>query len=238
MPPKANKNSMEDLQHETLEKLSVLTEKFETMETLLRALTREKDDLKRQVEDQATEIAGLRNSLNEREQYARNWSMRCLNLPVPADKESDTRVVMQCVYDALLLPILKGAKEEGSIPAIPDCDSLLETAHILPGKSGAKPVIARFYSRYWRNLIFRHRREHAPKTATSTGNHAGSATRMRFPFFEDLTRATFQQLSAIKEKKEVTAAWTVNGSIRFKIKDSETVYKIGCLTDKFEDIVG
>ena len=117
-------------------------------------MTREKDVLKETVANQAVEIADLRNSLNDREQYARSWSMRCLNIAIPADSKSDTRVVMQCVYDTLIYPILEGARRAGSIQTVPTYDALLEKAHILPGKAGAKPVICRFYSRYWRNLVF------------------------------------------------------------------------------------
>ena len=75
--------------------------------------------------------------------------MRILNVPVHKDSESDTRYVMQTVYELLILPILEGAKGKGDISRVPDCKALLETAHILPGKGDApKPVIARFFSRY------------------------------------------------------------------------------------------
>ena len=59
-------------------KLSALIEKFELLEASLVAVTREKENLKATVAEQAEEIADLRNSLNEREQYARSWSMRIL----------------------------------------------------------------------------------------------------------------------------------------------------------------
>ena len=71
-----------------------------------------------------------------------------MNIPVPSDSETDTRLVMQLVYDYLICPILEGAMSKGSISQVPSCDLLLETAHILPRKFCVKPVIARFYSRY------------------------------------------------------------------------------------------
>ena len=172
-------------------KLTYLTVKIDAMEAALQAMKREKEDLLSKVQDQANEIAELRNNLNEREQYARSWSMRCLNIPVPSDSETDTRLVMQLVYDLLIRPILEGAMSKESISQIPSCDSLLETAHILPGKASAKPVIARFYSRYWRNLVFRHRRDFAPREqaapSTNTRSSGKPAPRMKYPFFEDLT---------------------------------------------------
>ena len=120
-----------------MDKINYLTEKMESMEAALITVTREKEDLQQKVDSQAHDIAELRNGLNDREQYARNWSMRCLNIPIPAGSESDTKVVMNCVYESLLLPILEGAKSTGTIDSIPKCEALLEMAHILPGKTEA-----------------------------------------------------------------------------------------------------
>ena len=223
-------------------KLTYLTVKIDAMEAALQAMKREKEDLLSKVQDQANEIAELRNNLNEREQYARSWSMRCLNIPVPSDSETDTRLVMQLVYDLLIRPILEGAMSKESISQIPSCDSLLETAHILPGKASAKPVIARFYSRYWRNLVFRHRRDFAPREqaapSTNTRSSGKPAPRMKYPFFEDLTRASFDKLKAIKQHEDVSSAWTVNGTIRFKVQGNETVFRVSSLSDTVESIVG
>ena len=188
-------------------KLSALIEKFEILEASLIAVTREKEALKVTVAEQASELADLCNSLNEREQCACNWSMQILNIPVPKDREFDTRHVMQAVYDHLILPILEGAEGNGNIMQVPDCETLLETAHILPGKGdGHKPVIARFYSRYWRNLVFRNRKEYSnsepntvnPAPSNNTRSGAARASLMRFPFFEDLTKAAFTKLTAIE----------------------------------------
>ena len=60
---------------------------------------------------------------------------------------------------------------------------------------------------------------------------------MSYPFFEDLTRATFTKLSAIKQETSVSSAWTVNGSIRFKLKDNNTIYRVSKLQDTFENII-
>ena len=254
MTPKAKKTrestkttlSMEEMQIETNAKLSALIEKFELLEASLMAVTREKEVLKVTVAEQATELAELRNSLNEREQYARSWSMRILNIPVHKDHETDTRRVMQAVYDHLIQPILEGARAKGDIQNVPDCETLLETAHILPGKGdGPKPVIARFFSRYWRNLVFRNRKEFSPREhstanpAPSTNTRSGHTrtARMLYPFFEDLTKATFTKLSTIKQQEGVISAWTVNGSIRFKVKDNNTIFRVSKLQDSFDDIV-
>ena len=234
------------MQAEMNTKLSALMDKFEILEASLLAVSREKEVLKVTVAEQAVELAELCNSLNEREQYARSWSMQILNIPVPSDNESDTRCVMQAVYDNLIHPILEGARVKGDILHVPDCETLLETAHILPGKGdGHKPVIARFFSRYWRSLVFRNRKEFSPREPSTASNAPSSstrtsgtkATRMRFPFFEDLTKATFTKLSAIKQQEGVISAWTVNGSIRFKLRDNNTIFRVPNLQESFENII-
>ena len=235
------------MQSEMNTKLSSLIEKFELLEASLISVTREKEALKVTVAEQAVEIAELRNSLNEREQYARSWSMRILNILVHKDHETDTRRVMQSVYDNLIQPILEGARANGDIEHVPNCEALLETAHILPGKGdGPKPVIARFFSRYWRNVVFRNRKDFSPREpstaiptpSNNTRSGAARTPRMKYPFFEDLTRATFTKLTAIKQQEGVISAWTVNGSIRFKLKDNNTIFRVSKLQETFEEIIG
>ena len=248
MTPKAKKSlkestktthTIEEMQIEMNTKLSALMEKFEALEASLLAVTKEKEILRSTVTEQAEELAELRNSLNDREQYARNWSMRILNIPIPQQSEADTRFVMTTVYETLIYPILEGARGNGDIDHVPECDVLLETAHILPGKGdGAKPIIARFFSRYWRNLVFRNRKEFAPRDAGSTRSNTTKGARMKFPFFEDLTRATFKKGGDIKKVERVSSAWTVNGSIRFKIKDNDTIFKVSSINESVDDIVG
>ena len=224
-----------------------LIEKMDKMEQLLSATQTENSKLRDQVQTQSEEILYLKDCLNDREQYARSWSIRCLNIPLQKDQETNPRYVMQEVYKELLLPILKGAVEKGDIPVVPTCYELLEMAHILPGKKGdKKPIIARFYSRYMRSLIFRYRKDFAPRetqtaTRASGAEQSGSGSRpprMRYSFFEDLTRGTYAKLQEIKSVPEVQSAWTVSGTIRFKVKDSETVYKVSSLTDSVASIMG
>lgn len=215
-------------------KLSILMDRFTEMEEAMKATSLENKKLKNIIENQSDKIAFLENSLNDREQYARSWSMRVLNIKVPQDQETDTRVVMQAVYRELFLPILDGAKSRNEFTTYPSCEALIETAHILPGKGPTKPIIVRFYSRYWRSVIFRHRREFAPK---ETINQGGKVARQKFSIFEDLTKATFRQLQAIKKEERVQAAWTVNGTIKFRITDKDTIYKVTSIFDTVEDLI-
>ena len=228
----AKAKSMEEIQEEMLAKLTLLTEKISELEATLKTTSCENAKLRELLATQADEIAHLKDNLNEREQYARSWSMRILNIQLPPGSESNTMTVMESVYQQLLLPILEGARASKEIATIPSCDALLESAHILPGKGSNNPIITRFHSRYWRSIIFRYRKTCAPREESSTtttrrGNE--KSARMLFPFYEDLTRASFTQLKAIKAKEEVVAAWTVSGVIRFRKKDDDNIYKVSSL---------
>ena len=234
----AKTKSMEEMQEEMLSKLSILTEKISELEATLKATANENEKLHNLLAKQADEIAHLKDSLNEREQYARSWSMRVLNIQIPPGSESNTPAVMTAVYRQLLLPILEGAVESNEIQEFPSCEALLENAHILPGKGSTKPIIVRFYSRYWRSIIFRFRKSSAPREESSVTTRRGNEKpgRMLFPFYEDLTRATFKQLQAIKATEGVAAVWSVGGVIKFRLNDDDSIYKVNSLFDTVDSL--
>jgi hypothetical protein len=206
---------MEKLQAEMNNKLTALVEEVRNLSSALNKVKEENRQLEQKVVQQDDVIADLRNELNDRELHARSWSIRVVNLPLPEGKETDNRTVMETVYKELVVPILEGARASGEIQNIPPCDNIIEIAHILPGKTAKKPVIVRFHSRYWRSLLFKHRREHAPREAAPA--QAGSSRpRMKYSFFEDLTRASFKQLKKIQADERVESAWTVSGVIRLR----------------------
>jgi hypothetical protein len=229
-------STMEDLMAQMNIKLTSLVEEVRNLGTALKAEKQKNEQLKETVQNQADEIAELRQEINDRELHARSWSIRVINVPIPAGQETNNRVVMDTVYKELVVPILEGVRASGEITTIPPCDNIIEIAHILPGKTAKKPIIVRFHSRYWRSLLFRHRKNFAPReeAASTTGNRP---PRMKYPFFEDLTRATFKQLKTIQADERVTSAWTVSGVIRFKVDGDDTVYKISSIYDTVDDTI-
>jgi hypothetical protein len=244
MGPKAKPTepkSMEDLQREMNEKLNDLMEEVKSLANTIRTVRKENEELKHRVTCQEEVIADLKNQLNDKELYARSWSVRFLNINLPAGKETDNRSVMDALYTQLLHPILLGAQSKGDITTIPACDTLLEIAHILPGKGHKKPVIARFHSRFWKGLIFKHRKEFAPReehsAPASTRSQARATTRMRHPFYEHLTSTTFRQLKEIQQHQDVHSAWTVGGVIKFRSKNSDTIYKVSSIFDTVDSIL-
>jgi hypothetical protein len=230
----SSSTQMEKLQEEMNKKLTLLMEEVRSLSSNLKQVKRENEELKEKVQCQEDKIAELHNIINDRELHARSWSIRVNNIPVLKGKETNNRSVMNAVYQELVIPILTGAVESGEIADIPTCDALIEIAHILPGKGATKPIIVRFFSRYWRSLLFRYRKDFAPREAAAGGDRPG---RMKFPFYEDLTRPTFKQLKTIQADSRVTAAWTVSGVVRFKIENDENVHKVSTIYDTVDDFI-
>ena len=73
-------------------KMSTIIEKMVNMEKLLTITQAEKFKLGKLVKNQAAEITMLKDRINDREQYARSWSIRCLNIPLAKEVESDTSI--------------------------------------------------------------------------------------------------------------------------------------------------
>ena len=85
-----------------------------------------------------------------------------------------------------------------------------------------------------RNLVFKHKKEFAPREQSSTPDRPGRYT---FPFFEDLTAVTFKKMRAIADHPEVAACWSNRGQLRFKLMNCETVRKVSNVLDTVENIV-
>ena len=166
MPPKkADPNAVTSDQLETiLSRLDSIQERLESVENLLTAAQAENavlkaanTDLHKSILEKNSIINSLRHKQNAMEQYNRSWSIRIAGVQIPNGESTDPIKVMKCVYNDALLPILRGAVDKGLLQSVPTCEQLLETAHILPAKNDSKPkpIIARFYSRNLRALMFR-----------------------------------------------------------------------------------
>jgi hypothetical protein len=216
--------------------------RFDKLEKLWTDAKAENRMLKDALQEKEREIVNIRERLNEQEQYTRSWCVRILNMKLPQNDSTDPLKVMQHVYDKLLLPILQGAAQKGMLQQIPSASQILETAHILPCKPGATPpIIARFYSRNIRSMIFKLKKEFAPRAATEPA--AGTRSRdpghgkLMFSIFEDLTRATFSKMRAISQHEAVENCWSVSGTLRYKLVNDPVIYKVKSIFATVEQII-
>ena len=214
MPPKkpTQQSDEEPSLSDVHKLLTSLSNEVKTIKTLVESLSEENKELRRelkekdkQLEDMQTTITDMQVRQNNLEQHHRGWGARVLNLPVTEEEEADPEVMIEKVYQLALRPILEGAHQAGMIKSIPDADQVLEIAHVLPGKPDQpKPIIMRFYNRNLRNLIFRFKRDFAPRERNMSGSGGGrsggaarsgndrSGTerpgRFKYPLYDDLTK--------------------------------------------------
>jgi hypothetical protein len=222
--------------------------RFDKLEKLWTDAKAENRALKEALNEKERKIGNIRERLNEQEQYTRSWCVRVLNMKLPTADSTDPYKVMQNLYDRLLLPIFRGALSSGLIRAIPPVDQILETAHILPCKPGnIPPIIARFYSRNIRSMVFRLKKEYAPRSppepvngtrSKTTGAGAGAgAGKLEYLLYEDLTRPTFSKMRGIAQHESVENCWSVSGHLRYKLKNDQNIYKVKSIFATVEQIL-
>jgi len=250
-----------------VKKVEQIETEVKNIKTLVVSLTQENKDLRaalklkdEQLDDMQTSVISLETRLNNLEQHHRGWGARVLNIPVSEAEESDPAAVIEKVYQRALLPILRGALQKGKLQNLPSADQVLEVAHVLPGKPGQpKPIIMRFYNRNLRNLIFQHKREFAERETEMAGPSGGAGAgargrggaagasgagegserrgRFRYPLYDDLTKVNLAKMRAISQDERVQSCWSVNGQIRFKLRDSNAVKKVTSIHDPLDKIL-
>lgn len=228
---------IEELKEDFKTRFDAQEARFLELRSLLTGVQAENTAFRSALEEKEREIQGLRKKTNDNEQYARSWSIRILDLAVPdGQNSSDPDVVMRLVFKQVLLPIFEGAVSRNQLREIPSYDEILETAHILPSKPNqTPPIIARFYSRNVKSMVFRLKKEFGAKLPAPQVPQPGSAQqggpksrspRLAHPFYEDLTTANFKKMRAIAQDSKVLSCWSVAGQLRFRLHGEERVRKV------------
>ncbi len=234
---KASKKSVEEMFAEITGQLSTLmplvdsvkklTDKVTGLELMVTEANKENAKLQEDLAERDRTIESLKDQLNDATQYQRQWSIRVIGLPLSEQEKNNNFAVKQSLYRNLLLPILEGAVSAGNIPSVPPPDQLIERAHILPS-SPNKPtiVIARFYSRDFKDLCFKHKKEHQPYAASpvlTRANTTRSTPRPLYQFYEDLNRNIFIKMRTLASHDDVHAAWTSSGVIKYRLKSNTSI---------------
>jgi hypothetical protein len=244
MPPKVNNDKILaklDVIMTQLAGLESVPKRLEALEKELKQANETNKQLATTIKEKDAEINSLKMKVNNIEQYNRSWSIRINELPIPAAEEMNPIKVMERVYNEVLAPVLKGALEQGAIPSVPPVFELLETAHVLPAPKGKiKPVIVRFRTRLHKGLMFQLKRDHAPRIAGSSSgaaSSAGSSTRYKYPYYEDLTHDTFNKMREIARSDKVSACWSVGGNLRYKLVGGTEVFRVKSVNDDINTII-
>jgi hypothetical protein len=180
-------------------------------------------------------IVKLTDQVNRLDQQSRSSSVRIIGLQVSTDTPPGD--VAKVVFNEILTPILRKAIEVGDLPAtftIPHHSHIINEAFVIPAKKGSScPVIVKFPFQNIRSLLFKHKKTALPTFRDLPSNKI----RNKFSVFEDLTPSTHAHLRTITSDPRVRSAWSYNGQIRFKIQDSETIYRVKALGDSVDSLV-
>ena len=150
-----------------------------------------------------------------------------LGLELPQAVKGSVPNLLKHTYENIFKPILEVALEKGDIDRVPRQEELLEYGHVLPlsPKSSAttEPIIIRFFSRVHRTAVMKNKKAFFDNQLART--RRTQSTRRGVLIVEDLTAANLKKLMELKKDPEVDKAWTMNGKIKFVMKDKPDIVK-------------
>ena len=228
-----------------LMELQAKSELVERLTTEVSTLNYKVEMLEKEKKRMEMEIKEVQANVNDREQYARSWSVRINGLSVSQEEEEKLgkdRAAMKKAYDKVLKPILLAAKEEGALETVPTSYyNLLENGHKLsysqrPGAKAAGPpaIIVRFSSRLMRNTVLRYKRRFMPSPTTAEV----AAGISRYSIHEDLTKVNHSLLRGLIADSRFAKCWSVDGKLRFTLAadSSNRVHYVGSVHQSIDEI--
>ena len=224
----------------------LITDQSKEIEAL-KILVKEKDELLMRLESDLNSLKIDQKKFKlERETRDRNYSIRIFGLDIEGDNTNVVNV-LQNVYDRTIYPILELAVKNNEIKSVPPVESLLEYGHILPNKTSKtnipglasdkpaspSPIIIRFFSRLYRSLVFKYKKDFLNSTSPAGGTmQTRFGTRRpgdnpRVYIVEDLPIDTYQMMKKMIADDKYKKVWTINGQIRYVLEAKpESVIKI------------
>jgi hypothetical protein len=217
-----------------LEQMNILEAKLTNLQEENTVLRQEVASLRTDIEKKDDRIAALSEQVNRLDQNARATSVRIFGLDVSSTTtQADLR---NAVFTNIIQPVLETAKENGDVPstAHPHPHLLIDNVFVLPSKKNTPPpVILKLSSQYLRNLIFAHKKAALPKLLDLATNKQ----RNKFSIYEDLSPGNYAVFRSFADDQRVRSVWSYGGQVRFKVHDSEQVFKVRSTNDTFDSLV-
>jgi len=212
-----------------------MTAHYSKIETLEAAVIGLRADLAASVQTNLKKdeiITRQQDQINTCEQSIRSSSLRILGLPLV--KDAPASIILNTVFDLIVQPILEHAKLKGDLEGYPSRRFIIESAFCIPAKNPAScPVIVKLSSTFIRSLIFQYKNDVLPKSLDAITKR----NRHTFAIYEDLTSANFAHMRTLTEDPRTTSIWTYNGQIKFRTKDTDSIYRVRSLTDTVDSIL-
>jgi hypothetical protein len=219
----------------TLPKIHEIDAQMQGLVKNVQELMQENTSLRAELVKKDKAISTLTEQVNRIDQNSRSSSIRIIGLPISRDTPSAQ--ITEIVFKEILAPTLAAAKACGdmSTQAVLMPYALIVNAFSIPSKNNASSctVIVKLSSELIRSLVFKHKKDSLPKATDSSTNRV----RSKYSIFEDLAPGTHALFRSFADDPRVMSTWTFSGQVRFRTKDSETVYKARLLTDTYESVV-
>ncbi len=229
-------NKMDAMQAQ-LTKLDALP----ALETAVHQLVKENTILREEVASISAElkkkddtIKQLTDQLNRCDQESRSKSLRIVGLPLNSNSTPDE--VAEVVFKSIIQPVLHAAVDKGELQAsdVPHKNFIIDNAFVIPPKKGSSPAaIVKLSSQYVRNSVFRFKKDALPKEP----HPVSGKERCKYAIFEDLSPGNHALLRSFSDDRRVKSAWSYNGQIKFKLLNSETIYRAKSSTDTVDSVV-
>jgi hypothetical protein len=217
-----------------LEQMNILEAKLTNLQEENAVLRQEVASLRADIDKKDDKISVLSEQVNRLDQNARATSVRIFGLDVSTTTtQADLRTA---VFTNIIQPVLETAKENGDVPstAHPHPHLLIDNVFVLPSKKNTPPpVILKLSSQYLRNLIFAHKKAALPKLLDLATNKQ----RNKFSIYEDLSPGNYAVFRSFADDQRVRSVWSYGGQVRFKVHDSEQVFKVRSIHDTFDSLV-
>lgn len=187
------------------------------------------------------QVYDLQNIVNLREQELRGLSIRISGLPFLEDEKSstDVRLLPKRVYEKILSPLLLHAKNMNFIDKIPSLNNTIISCYRVGGTRATTntgsppPIVMKLNNEAVRLAILKSKRTAMP-TPSSAEKDMGIN---RFIISEDLTPNCYKKVKELQRDERTDKVWTVDGKIRFSLKDDKSVYRVYSIFDPVDVII-
>jgi hypothetical protein len=187
------------------------------------------------------QVYDLQNIVNTREQELKSLSVRVTGFPFTEEEKASTdgKFLAKKIYDRVLLPVLNQAKAKNHIERVPTCANTIQScfrvgqAAARTGTAAPPPIILKLSNEVIKLAVMRNKRQATP-APTREEKDLGIN---RFIISEDLTPPCFKLLKELQRNEDVGKVWTVDGRIRWMLKDSNSIHRVKSVFDSVDSII-
>jgi hypothetical protein len=220
--------TMEEKVDRILKMMSALVKSQEKVVVLEKKVTK----LENTVSTLVKEVHTLKDQINGREQQSRGCNLMLFGLSTSEDDN-----LIKKVYDKIVKPVLTAAKNKGEgVPTLPN--TLVDAFRVRVNSSKnaqqkPPPVIFKFVNPSIRLAFLKAKKEHMPSPAEADK----SLGTKKYVVVEDLTGPTYKKLKELQAEERVDKAWSIDGRLRFTLKNDQQIRKVKSVYDSVDSIL-